>query len=151
AQFSPGGQIVAIGALDNSIRLIDVRKKAEVLLLTGHDQTVWSIVFRPDGKSLVSASGDGTVRSWDCDTGKQQYAISIESTGTSVALSSDGKLAACGRGDGKVLLLDAKSGAVSKGFAGHSGKVIQVRFVRDDKTLVSGGSEGSYREWDLES
>jgi WD40 repeat protein len=31
---------------------------------------VWGVAYRPDGKGVVTASIDGTVRQWDVGTGK---------------------------------------------------------------------------------
>src|SRR5205823_704172 len=41
--------------------------------LQGHTNYVFSLAFSPDGKSLVSGSGDGTVRLWDTEPLKKRY------------------------------------------------------------------------------
>jgi len=121
------------------------------MVFTGHQETVWAVAFRPDAKSIVSTSGDGTVRAWDCITGKQRYAVKLGSTGNCIAINSDGKLLACGTGDGKVMLFDANSGELTKELSGHSQRVVEVTFLDADKLLVSGGTEGICREWNVES
>jgi WD40 repeat protein len=37
----------------------------EIAVLRGHTSYVWSLAFSPDGTTLVSGSGDNTVRLWD--------------------------------------------------------------------------------------
>jgi hypothetical protein len=36
-----------------------------VVHLPGHSSYIWSLAFSPDGATLVSGSGDSTVRLWD--------------------------------------------------------------------------------------
>jgi len=39
--------------------------------LTGHSARVLSVAYSPDGKHIVSGSGDNTVKIWDSTTGKE--------------------------------------------------------------------------------
>jgi hypothetical protein len=41
--------------------------------LTGHWSFVWSLAFSPDGATLVSGSGDGTICLWDTAPLKTRY------------------------------------------------------------------------------
>jgi len=44
-----------------------------VARLQGHANYVFSLAFSPDGKTLVSGSGDGAVRLWDIDPPARRY------------------------------------------------------------------------------
>jgi WD40 repeat protein len=71
---------------DASFKLWDAATGKERVTLKGHTLTVYPVTFSPDGKTVASASRDGTVRLWDAATGKEQAALAIE------AASLDGGL-----------------------------------------------------------
>lgn len=61
--FSPDGKRLAT-ATGQQILILDFQTGERVLTLTGHRGSVFSIEFSRDGRRLVSASTDGTVRIW---------------------------------------------------------------------------------------
>jgi WD40 repeat protein len=58
--YTPG----ACARADNAVRLWDVATRQEVAELRGHGAYVHAVAFGPDGRRLVSSSGDCTVRVW---------------------------------------------------------------------------------------
>ena len=42
---------------------------SSLIILQGHSNSVYSVAFSPDGKSLVSGSGDNTVKVWNLTDG----------------------------------------------------------------------------------
>ena len=70
--------------------------------LAGHRDFVGGMAFSPAGTLLATASMDGTIKLWNCDTAKEVATLSghLEET-TGVAFSPDGlTLASVARGDG---------------------------------------------------
>ena len=64
---------------------------------------VYSVVFSPDGRFVVSGSGDGTTRIWDMMDGSSKILAitdSVDDEVRSVATSSGGRLVAAGSYDG---------------------------------------------------
>ena len=78
--------------------------------LDGHQDMVTGAAFFPDGKRLITASGDGTARIWDADAGKELLVLKTDHFNNSLALSKDGKRVAVGSGNTKLTIWDADAG-----------------------------------------
>jgi WD40 repeat protein len=81
--LSRNGHILAAATgpneTDNAVRLWDLRTGKLLGLCTGHKQSVWSIAFSPDGRTLATASDDSTLKLWNVAT--LQEVISIRRLG----------------------------------------------------------------------
>ncbi len=61
----------ATGSNDRVVKLWDAVTNREMLTLKGHSDSIYSVVFSPDGKRLATGSGDHTVRLWDATPGQK--------------------------------------------------------------------------------
>jgi WD40 repeat protein len=55
---------LATGGRDQLIHLWDTNSFDEVAQLHGHSAYVKSLAFSPDGTTMISGSGDGTIHIW---------------------------------------------------------------------------------------
>ena len=63
--FSPDDAVLVAGLRNGGIELSDMTTGEKITTLNGHTQTVETLVFSPDGKTLVSTGQDGTILVWD--------------------------------------------------------------------------------------
>ena len=112
--YSSDGRRLFTGGYDNSIMAWDSQTGEHLFTLKGHSTGVLSLAASPDGKRLISASGDnhnsGTyaeVIVWDLSTRQQVLTLKgHEDAIHGVVISPDGRLLATASRDGRVLVWD---------------------------------------------
>lgn len=67
AAFNPSGNRVVTGSADHTIRVWDTETGNELAVLRWHAESVNEVQFSADGKWILSASDDGTVKLGQCE------------------------------------------------------------------------------------
>jgi cytochrome c len=105
-----------------------------------HRQNVNGVAFSPDGKSLVSASYDATVRIWPL-AGGEPTIVTLPTPLNAVAVARDGEIVA-GGADGRVYFL-SPTGEQRGEFAASETPIIAVAVSGDGALVAAAGIRGA--------
>ena len=154
--FSPDGDTIAAGGWDDDIdrdlwsgtvQLWDAATgEHKETLIEEYTNSVFTVVYSPNGSSLVSASKNGTILLWDTAT----YQLKAELTGYSdaIAFSPDSSTLAIAGRDRKIRLWDAVSGKHQLTLTEHADEVYSLVFNPDGRTFAGIGGDSTIRLWD---
>ncbi|MEG3950253.1 hypothetical protein QUA02_13965, partial [Microcoleus sp. SVA1_A4] len=119
--------------------------------LAGHTDGIKAVAIAPDGKRVISASGDKTLKIWDIKSGTELRTL-IGHTGEvwGVAIAPDGKTAISASGD-KLKIWDTETGTELRTLTGHTNSVLAVAIPPDGKTAISASSDNTRKIWDTET
>ncbi|MEQ8961301.1 MAG: hypothetical protein RLP02_25820, partial [Coleofasciculus sp. C2-GNP5-27] len=96
--FSPDGQSIVSGSVDNTLKLWDTSGNL-LDTLAEHEDYVTAVAFSPDGKRIVSGSDDNTLKLWDTSGNLLHTLEGHEAYVYAVAFSPDGKRIVSGSRD----------------------------------------------------
>ncbi|MCL2801821.1 MAG: hypothetical protein FWD28_08710, partial [Treponema sp.] len=154
ATFSPDGKYIitvshSIYDSTSEIKLWDISSGQEIRIFSGHTWRVDSVSFSPDGRQIISGSGDRTIKLWDVITGREIRTFLGHARGVdSVSFSPDGRQIVSGSIDGIIKLWDAATGREIRTFTGHSSIVNSVMFSSDGRQILSCSQDSNIKLWD---
>jgi WD40 repeat protein len=148
-RLAAGAREIGPGA----VRVWDLRKGRMLRRLGDPSDQVMAVAVSSDGRQAAAgvgiAGGKGGVRVWDVQSGAAVWSTNdLAAEALSVAFAPDGASLAVGSADGRVVVLDSKTGRVARTLAGHEGGATSVTFAPDGKTLICGEGHGGARVWD---
>ena len=146
---------IAIASLEREIiRLFDFSTGQFGKTFRGHNGLIRGIAPGAGGQSLVSGSLDGTFGDWRLDERDGPQVVDARTVPiTRVAYSPDGRWLATAANDGRVKLIDARSGGAPIELGGNGLPITGLEFSGDGKLLACGTEWFTYPTgvivWDL--
>ena len=144
--FAPDGRRVAASlessAENGGVRVWGVADGKTEAVLARHERGAVGLAFSPDGATLLTTSGEGTVRLWEAGSGRRLLEIppeiAIQRVEVGAVLGLDGtRIASPTR-----TLLDAETGA-TVGEQPSQGNLTAVAVSPDGELLASGVANGT--------
>ena len=164
--FTPDGKHLAVGFDEKALRVFEIASGEMKRAVADFQSLVSSVSFNKEGTILAAGGGDGVVRLWEFpkmidNPATPPYWEQHDPSGATyqVVVSPDNKtLARCGPDGVKLYNLPLpgmpfQASAPQRIIAStdSTGRFLCIAFSKDAKTLVTGGSDGSVRLWNLET
>lgn len=111
-----------------------------------------SAQYFPDGKRIVTISGDNTAEVWDAQTSRLLYYLQGYHAGFgSFEFSPDGTRIVTASADGSVKIWDAEKGWPLYYLKGHTAGVNSTQYSPDGKWIVTASNDTHCKLWDAKN
>ena len=130
--------------------IAQLAKIKEEKILIGHEDIVYSVSFHPNGKTVATASLDGSVRIWNLASGAEISHIKAAQFGAvSASYSPNGQHIVTANGFSSIDIWDTNNGEKTASYNADKRTFYQANYSPDGQSIIgaSGGENAYY--WDL--
>ena len=145
--FLPGRLELATFASDKTVRIWDLVKGRQLVVMEGPIGHCYVLAVSADGK-MIACVGGGRVHLYDAENRRPLNAIEPNARIIcGVAFSPDGKLLAIGSQDKEVVVWDIQRNKERARLNGHNFAVGQMAFLPEGDTLITSSHDSSLKLW----
>jgi WD40 repeat protein len=118
--------------------------------LSGHEHAAYAVALTPDGRQVVSASADRTLKVWNLTTGREERTLSGHANRVyAVAVTPDGQHVISASADGTLKVWSLATGREERTLIGHTDWVMAVAVTPDGRRAVSASADSTLKIWNL--
>ena len=118
----------------------------------GHPQAIYCCVFSPDGRRIISASADKTLKIWDVETGLEMLVLNGHTdTVHGCAISPNGDFIVSASYDKTLKVWDAQTGIERFTLEGHKDIVWRCAVSPNGDFIVSSSVDKTLKVWDAQT
>ncbi|HEX8545393.1 MAG TPA: WD40 repeat domain-containing protein [Cytophagaceae bacterium] len=149
-------QLAAFACSDNNFRIYSLEKNEIIYTVPAHENSIFTAVFSPDSKYLLTGGRDARLKVWDCEQG---FILHEEIVAHTFALNHiqyapDGKFFATCSMDKSIKIWDSNQFRLLKVIdkarhAGHATSVNRLLWLPWNDSLVSAGDDRMVSVWNL--
>jgi WD40 repeat protein len=147
--FAPDGKHLLTASRDKTAKVWDLTAKESVLTFPDHQNTVYSVAVKSDGKLGFSVGEDNQLRTWNAQGEGKQVRASGGHTKPIfkvVRHPTQALLATCSA-DQTLRLWNLDNGSAVRTMTGHTDWVYTVAFSPDGNLIASGCWNGEVKVW----
>lgn len=148
--ISNDGEIIASGSLDHTAKVWDSKTGQEICSFS-EESIVQTVSISPNKQLLFTGTEAGIARLWSLETKKQLLSLGEHMTAVlTSSFSPNGNLVVGATGK-SIYVWDVQTGDSLAHFESNKARVTQLRFLGDNKHIVSASEDGIIRVYDVEN
>lgn len=129
--------------------IISLAQDQGLIIRQGHTSAINVVTYSPDGKFVISASNDNTIKMWDVKSGIDIKTFAGHTSAVKcIEMSADAKTILSGDNDGNIMVWDMHgNGKPKKSIKAHEGGINVIKLFPDGKSYLSGGEDMKVKKW----
>ena len=146
--FSTDGKLLATGDDNGQVNVWNLQNSRTVAQLQADSNSVYAVQFSPNDRLLAGAGYEGKVKLWKVPNWESHGTLTSNGTVSEISFSPDSSTLAT-PGYESVDLWAVSVGENITTLTGHTDWVRATDFSPDGNALISGGTDGTLRIWDI--
>ncbi|MEM8895247.1 MAG: hypothetical protein AAGC88_11765, partial [Bacteroidota bacterium] len=136
-----------------ALALPGISQDGQLIIRQGHMDAINVVKYTPDGKYVVSASEDKTIKLWDVNTGIDVKNFSGHPAPIkALTVTSDGQTIISGDAEGNIYIWSTEGSREPKlMIEAHEGAINTLNLFDGDQSFLSGGFDQTIKRWDINS